>query len=1374
MKKSVRRLGAMVLTLVLVFSLCSQAFAAWPATGDTSVDNYLLLPGTLYSSGTPISSSSYTLAGFVNVYLVDGSNFVFTPTSIDFGSLNGQKGNTASLTMGQAYDFSKPVQYNVTASDGRTFPVFAMAAEATGGWSGWTEHDSADLLAMSELIANTFVDIAATMGQINRTELEIGSYHPANAEMLNTLGYWLGMRTAYYTDENSGMNGNRLFDSYMNIWNTGGAEAVEFVQNYLEAALEQKSTTGGSYMMKPAALKIIYEQIVPFYLNYALTPISEPMIKKVTIGGSVGTIDAASRTVTVLLPEDTDLNTLEDPVIEVEGWNKAVKIAGSVASKTLAYQITPYDLAYGTAYNGLSATWSILIDSGTPDNSVRSFAVTVGDETRYAKIDEEAKTIKLNLPEGTDLTAISPAIEHTGTGTNMDSGTFDFSNSKSTPLTLTVTNRNFDLETKYAVTITAEKSAENYITSYKIGDAVGSIEDGSIAITIPYATDLTTAVPDITISEFATLTQSPDELIVGDNTYIVTAENGEAKTWIVKITREAVATGNSILSFGYGSVHGTIDQALGTISLELPAGTSTTFAPTIKVSPYATISPASGNAQDFSSHVIYTVTAQNGATNSYTVTVTVSTEAVENPYVDDMRALVNKIITRYRSSAADDWEYMNLGFYAKSLNNMSSATIAERIAKLEVDTNVAMTNIDRKIMTLTANGIDCTNLAQYNNGEPYTDKNGNEVDNLVEILYNYSGGYTINGPTFALIALDMGNYTVPSNAKWTRAVLLETLLNHTYLSDGFGLDMVTMMMQAMAPYYNDPTYGARVQAKLNEGFEIVQQYFGDDNIWENPFGVQWGGVYTSEGSAQVLCALAAMGIDAHSDIRLNDGTHSALTALLDYANYEDGYFHHSASVLDNAMATYQGCYATQWYLGFLENGGAGHPYSLYANRFDFSKDLSGDASITKFVLEGKQGVITEGGEDGQNTIEVTLPTGTSLTSMYPHVTVTAGATLIAPDLDQSVTFIEGVAQPFTVQAEDGETQKTYYVTVTLSDDVEASGTEIVTATLELQDANILRDLEILDTIVTTGEDGATQIELMVNAGVDTKNLYLKARLSANATCDPDALDGETKLDLTDWKTFTITSQDGENTSVYRIKVTPKQQASITAFKLTINGTDYSGTIDNSKNTITISGVDDSNLSTTTFAPDITLGEGTTVCSPTSGVAQDFSKTVSYIVSGTQVVSRTYTVSVYNASGSLISSTGSGGETTVPESTTAKITGFSIYGVDAEIDQELGTIVITLPNGTDVTAVSPEITTTSGCAVSPADGEVVNLTRPIIYTVTLGEDSRTYTVSVIYQRTVSQQLWDEVSEGGNNTISDHQVSYDPHGLPGGWGSNGGGW
>ena len=1364
-KKPLRSALAMALALVMTLSLTVQAFAAvgtWPATGTASGDRYLQNSGTFYNGSAVMAPLYANFGGFINVYGVpkgsDASSYVMTPTSIYFGDNKSSKDNKADIVLNNSYDFSRPIRYNLTAADGRTFPVYTFAAEATSKET-WTEANTQELLGMAELFADTYHQLYLVIDKINAAKTNIGAYHPANADMLGTLGYWLGMDTAFYDDDTVGMGGNRLFDSYEAKWRAGGEEAVQFMQEYLQRYITKK----GYSRVSPAALRIIYEQIVPEYLSYVeQNRIKEPVIDRVTIGGSVGSIDAAARTVTVKLPKNVDRSQLTVDV-EVGTGLIANSVAGSVAQGSLAYQVTPYDPAYGTKYNALSATWRIIIETGKPDNLVTSFTVTADDgKTRYAKIDETNKTIFLNLPEGTDLSAITPVVVHTGTAVTLEGSaldgsiSFDFTNSETTPLTMVVTNSNFALRTEYRVTVTARKSSENYITAYKLGDAEGVIDGDNIAITIPYAMDLAAVEPEITISEFAALT-APDALKEGENTYTVTAEDGTERVYTVTITRTAVATGRQILSFTYGAVAGTIDQVNGTISLGLPAGTSTTFAPAIRVSDFATVTPASGEARDFSKPVKYKVTAQNGSTTTYTVTVTVSQEQAENPYKADMESLISKINQRYSRTTAgawEDWEWMNLGFYQKKLGNLDDGfSIAECIKRLDTTTNVAMTNIDRKIMTLTARGIDCSKLSKYNNGEPFIDAKGNKVDDLAAILYNYSGGYTINGPIFALNALDMGNYTIPENAVWTREKLLETILNHKYLSDGFGLDMVTMLMQSIAPYQNDPVYGERVKAKLWDVLDIFMDSFGTYPC-DNPFGFQWGGVYTSEGASQIICALSAMGVDVHTDVRLNNGKDSVLTSFLNYADFVEGYFAHSNTTPKNAMATYQGCYATQWYLGFLNGGGAGHPYSLYYHRFDFSRKLSTEADITSFTLEGKKGVFTT--EGGDNIITVTLPAGTPLNDMHPQLQLSDYATILAPDLTGGITFVKDTKTAFTVQAEDGKTTKTYYVVVKLSDEEKPSGAEIYTDTIMLKDANILRDLDILGKNITTGTD-STDIELLLDAGKDTSNLMIYARLSYGATASP-ALDGKKGMNLSDWTTFTITSGDGTNTRTYRIKATARTQASISAFSLTIGGTVYEGVIDNKANTITVSGVDDSNLSSTSFAPDVTLGPETLVCSPAPGLAQDFSRTVQYIVAGNEkVLSRTYTVSVLNKAGQLISgSGGGGGSDPVTPATGAKITAFSVLGVDGVINQSAGTITVTLPAGTNVTAVAPSVTVTAGAVVSPVPGEVVNLTAPVVYTVTLGEETSRYTVTVTFERSVSQQLWDEL--GNNSDVADHQTSH----------------
>lgn len=79
-----------------------------------------------------------------------------------------------------------------------------------------------------------------------------------------------------------------------------------------------------------------------------------------------------------------------------------------------------------------------------------------------------------------------------------------------------------------------------------------------------------------------------------------------------------------IISFTIGNATATVDQASRTVTLDLLTTNLSSLTPTITISDGATVSPASGVAQDFTSPVTYTVTAEDGSSVTYQVTVSSS------------------------------------------------------------------------------------------------------------------------------------------------------------------------------------------------------------------------------------------------------------------------------------------------------------------------------------------------------------------------------------------------------------------------------------------------------------------------------------------------------------------------------------------------------------------------------------------------------------------------------------------------------------------------------------------------------------------------------------------------------------------------------
>lgn len=1157
------------------------------------------------------------------------------------------------------------------------------------------------------------------------------------------------------------------------------------------------------------------------YVNHTLdevydyvenTRVDAPDIVSFEVSGSKGRIDYDKHTVTLNLPAGSNLNV--EPIVKTPGYAYAQKTSGSLSSTRMIYTVTPYCPVTGILYNGqkeivtssdgenvggtytdLSQEWTIIINHGSqPFNDVTSFSFydSKYGKTRYATIQNpesngKTGTISLNMPTGTNLRALSPQIEHLGqyvqilNGTQwetIESGkTYDFS----TERRIRVKNDLYDgLTTEYTVTVTAEQSTQCQLLGYKIGyqDAVIDQTQNKITISVPYATILDQQIPVIETSEFASVTVKPSKLSYNTElTYIVTAEDGKTKQeYKVIISRIPAATGKSITQFSYGSVSGEIGN--GVIRMKVSYGTDLSkLTPTIVTSEFATVSPESGEAVDFSASektpVIYTVTAQNGDQAVYKVTVTKADKPESAPYGDILLQAKENILNLYKKTYSDgtdhdgkcgydDWELMNLGF-AECTEPVTPGealpyglNIYDHVAAINP---VKMTDYARVIMMLTSLGINATNLDAYGDGTEFKDGNGKVVHNLVEELYKFNKSYTINGPIYALIALDMGSYTVPKDAKWTREALLKEILAHEYGSDGWGIDMVAMLMQSLHPYINDTTYGAKVRAKLQEGYNIILGYDVAPSV--DPMGSDYSffswGTTNSESCAQVICAMCAMGVDVGTDPSFSEyqtGDYktdkgvipSWLTRFL--VKKADGSvgtgFGHTGTGFDK-MGTYQSMYALQWYLEFY-SGGSGAPYSLYYDRFDFSRQLSTDCELLSFKLEGQQAV-----KNGVY-FTVKVPQDMPLTNLTPEVELSEGARLLAPAFP--VTFVAGTPTAFTVQAEDGYTQKTFYITPQYDASVKGKGTTLFTDTILIQNEDIA-DKDIEDMTITTAEDGTTEILITIVPGVDTKKLRFKADISYKATASIDVT-GKSNVDLHDWTDVVITAEDGTTKQTYRIKVVSQTFASITEFVIKVDGVEYGAEIKatGATGTIRFTGIPDTADLTRVVPTKITLGEGTTEVLPSASAPQNFAEGAEYTVKGANLRTRTYSV-VTSSKGGGDDSSGSTNTPTV--NTSFAITSFKIGDTAAEIDNTNGIIKITLPYGTNLYQQAPKIETGSGCTVSPRSGQVVNLSMPVTYTLTRGDETRTYTVIVTLKKSASQLIWDKAAAKLN--ASSYQASPD---------------
>ena len=145
-------------------------------------------------------------------------------------------------------------------------------------------------------------------------------------------------------------------------------------------------------------------------------------------------------------------------------------------------------------------------------------------------------------------------------------------------------------------------------------------------------------------------------------------------------------------------------------------------------------------------------------------------------------------------------------------------------------------------------------------------------------------------------------------------------------------------------------------------------------------------------------------------------------------------------------------------------------------------------------------------------------------------------------------------------------------------------------------------------------------------------------------------------------------------------------------------------------------------------------------------------------SGYQMAEGSLTYSLAVAGGETVKITGNrftmpAGNVTITckwetATTTVKgITSFSINGVAGAVNNSTNTITITMPRGTDVTKLTPVITTNGVKSLTPGNGETVDFTNAVTYTAAMEDgSSKTYTVTVYVDKgTLADQFWDKLTD-----------------------------
>ncbi len=214
------------------------------------------------------------------------------------------------------------------------------------------------------------------------------------------------------------------------------------------------------------------------------------------------------------------------------------------------------------------------------------------------------------------------------------------------------------------------------------------------------------------------------------------------------------------------------------------------------------------------------------------------------------------------------------------------------------------TEYSRVIVALSAIGKDARDVAGYDLTKPLGD-------------YEKTIWQGLNGPIWALIALDSAGYPMPENpeaeTQATRQMYIDRILECQLPDGGWSLfggteaatsgdgtadpDITGMALQALAKYQDQPAVAQVTQEALAC---MSEQQSGDGGF------SSWG-TANVESCVQMIVALCELGIDL-DDPRFVKNGNTMLDNLMTFYQQGEGFLHTQSGSGSNQMATEQGFY----------------------------------------------------------------------------------------------------------------------------------------------------------------------------------------------------------------------------------------------------------------------------------------------------------------------------------------------------------------------------------------------------------------------------------------------------------------------------------
>ncbi len=354
-----------------------------------------------------------------------------------------------------------------------------------------------------------------------------------------------------------------------------------------------------------------------------------------SINGATGVVNQTTKTIAVTLPSGTSVTSL----IATFATNGSGVAVGSTPQVS------------GVTANNFTSPVAYVITAGDSSSSTYTVTVAVASSTAKAVtnyslagvdgiINETTKTIGVVLPAGTSVSSLIATFTMTGAtlkvgGTTQVSGVT--ANNFTNPVAYVVTATDTSTVT-YTVTVTVATTSAKALTSYSLAGVVGSINEAAktISVVMPSGTAVSSLIAtfnttgsNVAIGGTSQVSATTTNNFTSPVAYVVTASDTSTTTYTVTVT-VATTSAKALSSFSLGGIVGTINEPAKTIAVVMPSGTSltsliATFITTgSSVAIGGTTQVSGTTTNNFSSPVVYVVTAGDASTTSYTVTATVA------------------------------------------------------------------------------------------------------------------------------------------------------------------------------------------------------------------------------------------------------------------------------------------------------------------------------------------------------------------------------------------------------------------------------------------------------------------------------------------------------------------------------------------------------------------------------------------------------------------------------------------------------------------------------------------------------------------------------------------------------------------------------